>query len=56
MTIREIVRIQEFPDSFKFIYKNINSVYKMIENAVSVNLSYEVACVIKSTLTKSKND
>jgi len=56
VTIREIARIQGFLDSFKFIYKNINFAYKMIGNAVSVNLSYEVACIIKSTLTKSKKD
>ena len=34
MTIREIARIQVFPDSFKFIYNNIDYAYKMIGNAV----------------------
>lgn len=47
MTIREIARIQGFPDSFKFIYKNTNDAYKMIGNAVPVNLAYEVASAIK---------
>ncbi len=47
MTIREIARIQGFPDSFKFIYKNINNAYKMIGNAVPVNLAYEIALAIK---------
>ena len=56
MTIREIARIQGFPDSFKFIYQNTNDAYKMIGNAVPVNLAYEVACAIKSTLIKSKED
>lgn len=56
MTIREIARIQGFPDSFKFIYKNTNDAYKMIGNAVPVNLAYEVACAIKSTLIESKED
>lgn len=50
MTIREIARIQGFPDTFKFIYSNTNDAYKMIGNAVPVNLAYEVAVAIKSTL------
>ena len=52
MTIREIARIQGFPDSFQFIYSNINNAYKMIGNAVPVNLAYEVACAIKQILEK----
>lgn len=56
MTIREIARIQGFPDSFNFIYQNTNDAYKMIGNAVPVNLAYEVACAIKSTLIESKED
>ena len=50
MTVREIARIQGFPDSFKFIYDNIDIGYKMIGNAVPVNLAYEIALKIKSTL------
>lgn len=50
MTIREIARIQGFPDSFKFIYSNTDDAYKMIGNAVPVNLAYEVAVAIKNTL------
>lgn len=50
MTIREIARIQGFPDDFKFIYKNANDAYKMIGNAVPVNLAYEVAVAIKQVL------
>lgn len=50
LSIREIARIQGFPDSFKFIYDNINDAYKMIGNAVPVNLSYEIAVAIKNTL------
>lgn len=47
MTIREVARIQGFPDDFKFIYKDTNSAYKMIGNAVPVNLSYEIAVAIR---------
>ena len=50
MTIREIARIQGFPDSFKFIYNNTDHAYKMIGNAVPVNLAYEVACAIKKSI------
>ncbi len=50
MTIREIARIQGFPDTFKFIYSNTDDAYKMIGNAVPVNLAYEVAVAIKYTL------
>ncbi|MBQ9771010.1 MAG: DNA cytosine methyltransferase [Lentisphaeria bacterium] len=47
MTIREVARVQGFPDDFQFIYKDTNNAYKMIGNAVPVNLAYEVAIAIK---------
>ncbi len=50
MTIREVARIQGFPDDFQFIYSNTNNAYKMIGNAVPVNLAYEIACSIKQIL------
>lgn len=50
MTIREIARIQGFPDSFKFIYEEANNAYKMIGNAVPVNLAYEIGVSIKEQL------
>lgn len=50
MTIREIARIQGFPDDFKFIYKETNNAYKMIGNAVPVNLAYEIALAIKDVI------
>ncbi len=50
MTIREIARIQGFPDEFKFIYNYAENAYKMIGNAVPVNLAYEVALAIKNVL------
>lgn len=52
MTIREVARVQGFPDDFKFIYNNTNDAYKMIGNAVPVNLAYEVATAIKEALEK----
>ena len=50
MTIREVARVQGFPDDFKFIYESTNDAYKMIGNAVPVNLAYEIALAIKKTL------
>ena len=47
MTIREVARIQGFPDDFQFIYQNTNDAYKMIGNAVPVNLAYEIAVAIR---------
>lgn len=52
MTVREIARIQGFPDSFRFIYDNVNDGYKMIGNAVPVNLASEIALAIKENLQK----
>ena len=49
MTIREVARVQGFPDSFRFIYRDTNTAYKMIGNAVPVNLGYHVGrCVLAS--------
>lgn len=50
MTVREVARVQGFPDDFKFIYDSINDAYKMIGNAVPVNLAYEIAVAIKNQL------
>lgn len=50
MTVREVARVQSFPDDFKFIYDDVNYGYKMIGNAVPVNLAYHVAMKIKETL------
>ena len=50
MTVREIARIQGFPDNFKFIYSKIDDAYKMIGNAVPVPLAYEIAVAIRKHL------
>ena len=50
MTVREVARVQGFPDDFKFIYTNVGDAYKMIGNAVPVNLAYEIALAIKGVL------
>lgn len=50
MTVREVARVQGFPDDFKFIYESVNDGYKMIGNAVPVNLAYEIATAIRKEL------
>lgn len=37
---------------FKFIYEETDMGYKMIGNAVPVNLAYEIGCAIKNVLEK----
>lgn len=43
LSIRECARIQTFPDDFIFKYENLADGYKMIGNAVPVNLAYNIA-------------
>ena len=52
LTVRECARIQGFPDDFKFIYTNVDYGYRMIGNAVPVNLAYVIACSIREVLMK----
>lgn len=52
MTVREVARVQTFPDDYKFIYDEVNYGYKMIGNAVPVNLAYHVAMSIISALRR----
>lgn len=53
LSVREVARIQTFPDDFHFHYKNVNHGYKMIGNAVPVKLSQAVARVIRDDLKSS---
>lgn len=48
LTVRECARIQGFPDDFIFYYKDVNDGYKMIGNAVPINLAFVIAVNIKS--------
>lgn len=54
LSVRECARIQTFPDSFVFKYKNISDGYKMIGNAVPVKLAEAIAQKIKSDLESKK--
>lgn len=50
LSIRECARIQTFPDSFEFFYTNVSDGYKMIGNAVPVELAYHMGKSIKNAL------
>lgn len=50
MSVREVARVQTFPDDFKFVYTDVDYGYKMIGNAVPVNLAYHIALQIRKTL------
>lgn len=50
MSVREVARVQGFPDTYKFLYQDLNYGYKMIGNAVPVMLAYHLAVSIKDTL------
>lgn len=51
LSVREVARIQTFPDDFIFYYKNIADGYKMIGNAVPVKFAKAIAKQIKATLS-----
>jgi DNA (cytosine-5)-methyltransferase 1 len=54
LSVRECARIQTFPDDFIFYYKNLVSGYKMIGNAVPVNLAFHLATKIFEDLFRNK--
>jgi len=52
LSVRECARVQTFPDSHKFYYKNLSAGYKMVGNAVPPNLAYFLAKSIYEQLNK----
>jgi DNA (cytosine-5)-methyltransferase 1 len=50
LSVREVARIQTFPDDFIFYYDNLNDGYKMVGNAVPVDLAFIIANSIKKSL------
>ncbi|EGQ3661117.1 DNA cytosine methyltransferase [Staphylococcus pseudintermedius] len=52
LSVREAARIQGFPDDFEFIYDDLNNGYKMIGNAVPVELARKIALSIKQVLSE----
>lgn len=53
LSIRECARIQTFPDDFVFYYNSLTAGYKMIGNAVPVNLAKVLADHIKEQIFNS---
>lgn len=53
LSVRECARIQTFPDDFIFYYNNIAAGYKMIGNAVPVNLAHFLAVCIKKQILQN---
>ena len=51
LSVRECARIQTFPDDFIFHYDKVSAGYKMIGNAVPVNLAYFLAKSIKEQIS-----
>lgn len=52
LSVRECARIQTFSDNFIFKYKNVSDGYKMVGNAVPVNLAYHLAKKIRQDLNQ----
>ena len=50
LSVRECARIQTFPDDFVFKYTDVADGYKMVGNAVPVNLAYAIAKQISTDL------
>jgi len=56
LSVRECARIQTFPDDFIFYYKKVAAGYKMIGNAVPVNLAHFMAKSIKEQILNSQKN
>ncbi len=54
-SVREIARFQSFPDNFKFIGDSVSQKYKMIGNAVPVNLAFHIAKKIIKDIFEVEN-
>ena len=55
LSVRECARIQTFPDDFIFHYDNISAGYKMIGNAVPVNLAKFLAESIMQQIKQNES-
>ena len=56
LSVRECARIQTFPNDFVFHYKKIAAGYKMIGNAVPVNLATFLANSIKEQIMNAEKE
>jgi DNA (cytosine-5)-methyltransferase 1 len=52
LTVRECARVQTFPDDHIFVYDNVVNGYKMVGNAVPVELARRLAMQIQADIVK----
>jgi DNA (cytosine-5)-methyltransferase 1 len=52
LTVRECARVQTFPDDHLFLYKNVVDGYKMVGNAVPVEMARRLALQIRADIAK----
>jgi DNA (cytosine-5)-methyltransferase 1 len=50
LTVREAARVQTFPDTHEFVYKNIADGYKMVGNAVPAELARHIGASLSGHL------
>lgn len=55
LSVRECAKIQGFPDEYVFEYNAINTGYKMVGNAVPVQLAEHIAISISNDLSQFKS-
>jgi DNA (cytosine-5)-methyltransferase 1 len=53
MSVRECARVQTFPDDHRFVYDRISDGYKMVGNAVPVELARRLAVQVRAALADS---
>lgn len=53
LNVRECARLQTFPDSYKFVYDDTSTAYRMIGNSVPPRLAYRIAEAIAAQLKES---
>ena len=54
LSVREVARIQTYPDDFIFYYKSLLDGYKMIGNSVPVKMAEHIGRSIKEQLTENE--
>lgn len=55
-SVREIARFQSFPDEFKFLGASVATKYKIIGNAVPVNLGYNIGNALTEFLNTHEHN
>lgn len=56
MTVRECARLQTFPDTFEFVYDKVDDGYKMVGNAVPVEMAKIIAESIHQQIEGVESD